>query len=164
MINYIEKGPGLHALIARSGYTLEQRNGVWVSNNDTAVQGIIDAYSLSTAQNEIITLINDYAASLRDHAASGVSPAEMASWSIKRTEAMAYQVSGNAADAPILGIEAAARGMTLSALVARVLKNATSLAGLEATIAGVAGKHSDAVRATTTFAEALSYDWSDWTV
>jgi hypothetical protein len=44
MINYIEKGYGLHEEIERQGYTLAQIDGVWVSSNDEAVQLIIDNY------------------------------------------------------------------------------------------------------------------------
>lgn len=43
-INYIEKGFGLHEAIAEAGHTLVQRDGVWVSSNDQAVQAIIDAF------------------------------------------------------------------------------------------------------------------------
>jgi len=45
MINYIEKGMGLHAAIAAAGHSLVQRDGVWLSSNDLAVQNIIDAYN-----------------------------------------------------------------------------------------------------------------------
>jgi hypothetical protein len=44
MINYTEKGFGLHEEIERQGYTLAQIDGVWVSSNDEAVQLIIDNY------------------------------------------------------------------------------------------------------------------------
>lgn len=44
MITYIEKGQALHDLIAAAGYTLAQHNGVWVSNNNVAVQAIINAF------------------------------------------------------------------------------------------------------------------------
>lgn len=43
-IRYIEKGPGLHHEIGRQEYNLERRDGVWVSDNDAAVQAIIDSY------------------------------------------------------------------------------------------------------------------------
>ena len=43
-INYTEKGEALHRVIADAGHWLEQRDGVWVSDNDAAVQAIIDAY------------------------------------------------------------------------------------------------------------------------
>jgi hypothetical protein len=44
MINYIEKGEGLHLVIADAGYTLKQVDGTWVSDNDVEVQSIIDSY------------------------------------------------------------------------------------------------------------------------
>ena len=66
--------------------------------------------------------------------------------------------------AEILAAEAAARGATLVSVVARVQANAAALSLLEAQIAGVAGRHKDAVRAypSTTEGEAaaLVYDWS----
>lgn len=43
-INYIEKGSWLHNEIAAQGYLLKQIDGVWVSNNEVAVQAIIDAF------------------------------------------------------------------------------------------------------------------------
>lgn len=45
MINYTEKGPGLHDAIAAAGHWLEQRSGLWVSSDDTAVQAIINSYN-----------------------------------------------------------------------------------------------------------------------
>jgi hypothetical protein len=44
-ISYIEKGTGLHAAISAAGHWLEQRDGVWISSNDAAVQAIIDVYN-----------------------------------------------------------------------------------------------------------------------
>lgn len=44
MINYIEKGIGLHRAISAAGYVIYNEDGVWITNNDTAVQSIIDAY------------------------------------------------------------------------------------------------------------------------
>lgn len=45
MINYTEKGIGLHKLIEDSGYSLEQRDGEWISSDDNSVQIIIDTYN-----------------------------------------------------------------------------------------------------------------------
>lgn len=94
---------------------------------------------------------------------SGISPAEMASWPIKRSEALAYQASGNAADASMLQMEADARGVTLASLVAKVLANATTLSQMEAQIAGNNGKHNDALDALAaapgaTVDQMLAYD------
>ncbi len=45
MINYTEKGYGLHAAIGEAGHKLEQRDGVWTSSDDEVVQAIIDSYN-----------------------------------------------------------------------------------------------------------------------
>lgn len=159
MINYIEKGDGMHQSIAAAGFYLAQNGGGFMSDNDVAVQAIIDSYSLSDAQNYIAAKIDIHAMSLRNKAVAGISPAEIGSWTIKRSEAMAFIASGNPLDAPVLSIEAATRLVPLSNIVSRVLAAATALSGLEATIAGVSGRHKDAVRATTDFSSALAYDW-----
>lgn len=160
MINYAEKGSGLHDHIRAAGYGLCCVDGTWQSTNDAAVQAIIDGYSLADSKAEICGRINTRAKELRDAAVAGISPAEMASWAIKRGEAAVYATSGNAADAPVLSAEAAARGVALADIVARVTANAAALAMLEAAIAGVSGKHRDAVNALATFGAVLGYDYS----
>lgn len=94
----------------------------------------------------------------RDLATSSISSAEMASWPIKRGEALAYQSSGIDADAPNLALEAAARGITLAALVGKVVAKATRLAGLEAAIAGRCGAIQDAAAAAESLAELEAID------
>lgn len=44
MINYTEKGYGLHKAIAAAGHKLTQIDGVWSSSDDVAVQAIINSY------------------------------------------------------------------------------------------------------------------------
>lgn len=44
MINYTEKGQGLHGAIIAAGHWLMQVDGNWESSNDAAVQAIIDSY------------------------------------------------------------------------------------------------------------------------
>lgn len=100
------------------------------------------------------------AAAMRAKFCAPTSPYEAASWPLKLAEARTYAASGDAADAPILSAEAAARGCTLPELLARVNSNAASLAALEAQIAGVSGRHRDAL-AGMTDEEALAYDWRD---
>lgn len=159
-INYIEKGSGLHDAIRAGGYWLERRDGIWVADNESAVQSIIDGYPLSSTQDEVVAKIDSHAKALRDAVVANISPAEMSSWTIKLDEAQKYQASNNSADAPNLQTEATARGIALSDLVTKVLNKATALSALEANIAGVQGKHGDAVRALTDFGPVLSYDWS----
>lgn len=44
MIEYTEKGFGLHEAIAIAGHSLARVDGVWVASDKAAVQAIIDAY------------------------------------------------------------------------------------------------------------------------
>lgn len=162
---YTEKGAGLHERIRASGHWLRCVDGAWISDDDAAVQAIIDNYPLADTRAEVCARINEHARALRDAAVAGVSPAEMASWAIKRAEAAAYAASGSAADAPVLAAEAAARGVALADIAARVTANAQALAMLEAAIAGVSGKHRDAVNALATFDGVLGYDYlAGWPV
>ena len=160
MINYIEKGAGLHTNIQKAGYALQEKNGVFVSSNDVAVQAIIDNYTLAQAQAYKSAEVSDKAKALRDKAVKAISVGEMASWPIKLAEAAKFAQTGLDADAPMLTAEATARGITTAALVAKVGGNATGFAGLEALIGGVDGMHRDAIKALTTFAEVSSYDYS----
>ena len=58
MINYIEKGKYLHKAIRNAGHSLHQHDGVWIADDDVAVQSIIDSFdSLLAAQTEAITAI-----------------------------------------------------------------------------------------------------------
>lgn len=165
MINYIDKGLGLHASIVAAGHWLRQHDGVWQSSDDVAVQAIIDAYSLDSCKAEVVAAVDAHAKTLRDSVVANISPAEMASWTIKQAEARAWQASGNAADAPMLSIEAMARGTTIADLSVKVLAKAVQLSQLEAMIAGVAGAHGDAVKALATFEAVLAYDWhSGWPI
>jgi len=43
-IKYIEKGIALHVYVNSLGHLLQEKNGVWVSSDDTAVQQIIDNF------------------------------------------------------------------------------------------------------------------------
>lgn len=43
-INYTEKGAGLFRAISQAGHWLVERNRVWISSDDVAVQAIIDSF------------------------------------------------------------------------------------------------------------------------
>lgn len=67
MINHIEKGYGLIQLIKDSGYELTDTYGVWTSNNDVAVQAIIDGFDpLPYTQAEALKEISQHANDLID--------------------------------------------------------------------------------------------------
>lgn len=61
MIDYTEKGAGLHEAIRAAGHWLVDRDGVWVASDDTAVQAIIDGYTLADARVPVITAIKEEA-------------------------------------------------------------------------------------------------------
>lgn len=150
----------LQEKIRASGQWLAEVDGVWEASDDAAVQAIIDAFDVAEMANLVCKQIDALATAKRNQVIAGYSPGEMASWPIKRAEALAYQVINNESDAPNLDAEASSRGITLAALVAKVLADAERFAGTEAAIAGTSGRHRDAVRALTTHADIMAYDYT----
>lgn len=158
--------PGLTERLAASGITLEFADGQAMASSGAA-QAIIDAYTpadaLAAARAEVTAAITAHAKALRDRVIAGYSAGELASWPIKLSEAAKFGASGQASDAPMLAAEAQARGIELAALVGKVGGNAATFAGLEAVLAGLDGKHRDAIKAIGTIAEVYAYDWrSGW--
>lgn len=160
MIQYTEKGAGLHEAIARAGHVLVQIDGVWTASDEVAVQAIIDGYTLANAKAYATGEVLKRAKALRDKVVASVSPGEMASWPIKVAEAANFRATGNAAQCPMLSIEAQARAVTLEALVTKVEGNSLRLSTVEALIGGADGKHRDAIAALTTFEAINAYDYS----
>lgn len=150
----------LQEKIKAAGLWLAEVDGVWQASDDAAVQAIIDAFDVAEMANLVRKQIEVLATSKRNQVIAGYSPGEMASWPIKRAEALAYQTSGDAATAPNLAAEASSRGIGLAALVAKVLADAARFAGVESAIAGTSGRHRDAVRTLTTHADITAYDYS----
>ncbi|HRD94173.1 MAG TPA: hypothetical protein PK201_13705 [Accumulibacter sp.] len=150
---------GVQRRLSANGCSLAWRdNQPLCSPSDAAVQAVLDGWTVADASAEVVAMIDAHARALRDGVVAGISSAEMASWTLKREQALAYD--GTDASAPMLALEASSRGVPTSAVVARVLAKAAALSELEAHIAGAAGKHGDAVKALATHAEVLAYDWS----
>lgn len=123
--------------------------------------------AVSAAKTTKIAQVEALAASKRNSVVSPTSPAEMASWPIKRDEAAKFKASvtaqvpaGDPTLAPNLSNEATARGIALSALADKVIAKSNQLATLEAQIAGNTGKHNDAINALTTINAINAYDFS----
>lgn len=150
----------LHDKIRAAGHWLAEVDGVWQADDAEAVQAIIDAFDVAALANARAAKIEALATAKRNTVVAPYSPGEMASWPIKRAEALAYQASGNSADAPNLSVEASARGMALSTLAGKVLQDAARFAGIEAAIAGTSGRHRDAIKAMTTHEQIMAYDYS----
>jgi len=150
----------LHERISESGQWVAEVDGVWQASSDADVQAIIDAFDVAALANARAAKVDALATAKRNSVVAPYSPGEMASWPIKRAEALAYQTTSNLADAPNLSIEANARGMALSTLVGKVLQDAARFAGIEAAIAGTSGRHRDAIKAMTTHEQIMAYDYS----
>lgn len=150
--------PGNQPTIGR-WQDVRKRAPIKIGDEWTQQFEVIDiAMPLADKRAEIKREADAIARAKRDDVTTAFSPAEMASWAIKRAEALAYQASGNAADAPSLAMEAAARGVSLGILVSKVLAKSTMLAALEATIAGRCGAIQDTATAATSEAELLAID------
>jgi len=59
MISYIEKGWGLHLRVQAAGHVLFAVDGVWQSDDDKAVQAIIDSYDLAAEQTAFLDWLEE---------------------------------------------------------------------------------------------------------
>lgn len=108
---------------------------------------------LGQARAEVEREIDLKAKDLRNLIVSDLSPAEMASWTIKRAEALMYTATGLPSDAPSLSTEASARGCPLADLAQKVLDKGGMFMHMEAVISGTAGKKQDQVKQAATVAQ-----------
>ncbi len=121
-----------------------------VAKNWLQTWEIIDLpLSLDEKKAELKAEIDLIAKKWRDQSVANISPAEMASWPIKRAEAMLFRDGGLVTDAPLLVSEAIARGVSLDALADKVLEKSVYFTQVEAEIAGTCGALSDAVTIAT---------------
>jgi len=113
MISYIEKGIGLHEEIARQGHRLENRDGTWISDNDAAVQAIIDSYDpLPYEKQQAHSAIDEAAGRARARYIT-VAPGQESTYQLKREQAQAYKNAGYTGAVPALvQAEADATGST----------------------------------------------------
>lgn len=166
MIDFQDKLPFSAQIMEKAqaaGHTVQYVDNQALVSDQAAVQAIINGFTLAEAKAHVTTNILAHAKALRDKAVAAISPGEMASWPIKVKEAATFRATGDAAQCPMLSLEATARNITLADLVTKVEGNSNRLSMLEATIGGNDGKHRDAVAALTTFAALAAYDYtSGW--
>lgn len=116
----------------------------------------IEFATLAEAQADRIRVVEACAAAIRGRVVADTSPAEMASWTLKLTEA-------RAGGGPMLALEAQYRGISEESLIEKILGNAQGLAAAEAMIAGISGKHADAINALDSIEAVCAYDMrTDW--
>lgn len=111
-------------------------------------------------KREKLAEVDLFAARLRVKFLPNISAAEMASWSIKEKLARDYINSLGSSDPGLLAVEAAARGITLSELITKVLDKANAYQYLEGTISGLNGKHNDTIKSLSTIDEVVNYNFT----
>ena len=114
-INYIEKGTDLHQAIGEAGYRLIQIDGVLFSNNDDAVQAIIDSFNpLPLLQKEYIDLVNNLVGETRVKHVTNI-PFQEATYQMKEADTRRYRADGYPSDLslyPFTALEVNATGFT----------------------------------------------------
>lgn len=160
--DYPEVEPsGLYEAIAAAGHAVWTHDGARYASDAAAVRAVIAGYTLDAVKNRINAMIEDLAKSKFDAAISGVSAGEMAGWPILKAEADAYSLSGNEADCPSIAAEATARAVTVQMLASRVLANSANYSALRAAIAGVSGRHRDAIYSLDTAEAVAAYNYTE---
>jgi hypothetical protein len=160
MINYIEKGAGLHRLINKSGYKLVDNtndqafdfNGNQSAEIDTAVQLIIDNYSqLPEAQKESINLVNTKAGETRTKYVTNI-PFQEAAYQAKEADVRRYKANGYPSDLtlyPFVAAEADATGLSATQAANDVIIQADQWLMLNAEIERLRRKASVEIGAET---------------
>lgn len=153
--------PGMYEALRANGILVEGGNSGEYASDPIAAQSFINAWtsaqSLAYSQSLVMANIDAYAKTLRDAVVSGVSTAEQASWTIKKLEADG-KAGGGAT--PFLSAEASARGITLANLITKVQNKVAAYMNREASIAGIAGKHKDAVNNLVDAPSVMAYNYS----
>ena len=137
MITYIDKGVGMQKAIHQAGYYLMNKNGVWVSSNDVAVQAIINTYNpLPYEQQVAITKINAAIQAQLAKIVAGYPGHEVSTWPQQVSESVAY-TANPASPTPMLSSIAVASGQPVSAIASNVLSKAAAYAALSGSLVGM---------------------------
>ena len=142
----------MHSFISQQGYALENANGVWVSDNDDAVQAIIDSFNpLPHAQKEYVDLINTVAGETRIKYVTNV-PFQEAAYQMKEADTRRYKADGYPSDLtlyPFTAFEADATGLTPTQAADLVIAQADQWMFLSAMIEGLRRKATVNIEAVT---------------
>jgi hypothetical protein len=152
MITYIEKGYGLQLAITQAGHWLHRENGVWVSDNDVAVQAIINGYNpLPYEQQVAISQINAAVQAKLAKVVSAYPDLEVSTWPQQMAEAEAFTANASAST-PMLSAIAAASGQTVASLASTVLGKAAAYTVASGTPVGQRQLYTAQVMAATDWA------------
>lgn len=144
MISYIEKGIGLHDLLAKEGVQLEQlQSGEWVSTaSDERTNSLIASYNPWPVEKAKKLLeINSWLQGEIEKLTAGTTQAERDSWPVQVDEAYGIR--------PVVMLSAMAesRGIALEALILKVKAKAELFATKYGSLQGAKDALEDKVKA-----------------
>lgn len=142
MILFVDKGYGMHEHLAAHGVILEQLDGVWIANApDADVNALIDSYNPWPVEKAAkLAEINKWFADAVSQLTAGIPQEEKDSWGVQVNEA------NGLVPMQMLPVMAAARGITLDELVAKVKSKAALFAQYYGAIQGKRDKAEDLIK------------------
>lgn len=149
MINYVEKGFGLHEYLAKEGVYLEQsQSGEWYSNaSDERTNNLIASYNpwLVEKSNKFAEIDVDFQKAI-DGLTAGWPEGEIKTWERQEKEALALQ-DNPSAPTTFLAIVASQRGITVAELASRVIRDSIAFSNASAHYVGLRHKARQSVQA-----------------
>lgn len=141
MIQYIEKGYGLHQWLAAQGIELRNVDGVWKANApDEQVSQLIANYNpWPTEKAAKFAEIDQAFEAAVSSLTAGWPQHEIQTWSKQEAEARALAANPDA-PAPMLSTIAATRGLTVQQLAQRVIRDADAFTNASAHFVGLRHK------------------------
>ncbi len=155
MINYIEKGKGLHLAINAVGHSLQHRTvnrvSTWHSTDDVAVQAIIDtydplSYERTQAKSRIVEQSQESMQLLEDSYPSF----ERQTFPQQRSEILAWE-KDNTTKTPTIDAIAVGRGRSREEHLTKVLEKSVEYHTLATTNAGERQRLEDVIDIETDF-------------
>ena len=152
MINYIEKGIGLHDALQAAGIKLVERDGVWISSDDVGAQAIIDSfdpvpYEQEMAKARLVIQFDEATKALQDSFPEAVK----LTFTKQEFQAREYQSSGIAGST--LQTLADKRGLTLTEMSNKIIDKADTYQGFIDNLNGDMQKLEDDIES--------SVDWKE---
>lgn len=148
MINYQERGYAMHEWLEKQGVRLSHVDGVWIANvPDEQVNQLIAEYNPWPAEKaaKFAEIDADFEAAVSALTA-GWPQHEIQTWSKQESEAREFTLN-NATPTPMLATIAATRGLTVSELAQRVIRDADAFTNASAYYVGLRHKARQRVQA-----------------
>jgi hypothetical protein len=132
MINYIEKGYGMHEHLASQGVHLIQRDNIWTANApDENVNQLISEYNPWPAEKAAkLAELNEWFESAVSQLTAGITQTEKDSWSVQVNEAYGIRPLN------MLLTMSAKRGIAVETLIDRVKEKEQAFAAHYGAIQG----------------------------